>query len=266
MCSDSCHFAVIQYNDFIRLHDRWGSLWHDKYRHLICIFCNRFTQPRICRKIKCRCAVIQNQYLWIFHKCSCNGKPLFLSSWQILSVLADFRIQSFFLFLYHLQSLRRFQCSVNHLVCCIFISHFHIVANGSTKQYCFLRNNTYFLSKRLNLIVFHIFSIYQYLSFRDIIKSRDQIDQRRFPGSGSSDHTDCLSPFYNETDVWYRFFCTGIRHTDLIKDHHILFIWFLSIIFSIDNIWRQFKDFINTRCWCKRFCERYDQISQCNKR
>ena len=75
--------SVIQYQDLIGMHDRGCSLRYQKYGHIFRILGQCFSKCRICSEIKRRCTVIQNQYLWIFHQCSCDRQPLSLPSRQV---------------------------------------------------------------------------------------------------------------------------------------------------------------------------------------
>lgn len=138
------------------------------------------------------------------HQRTCDRQTLFLSSGKIASLLLNYRVQSAFSIKNNFISLRRMDRLFQFLLCGIFISPQQIFTDRTRKQHRFLQYNADLAAQLLQIIVPHIGTVHLHAAFAHIVEPRNQRNEGRFTGTGTSDDTDRLSFFHPEADVCQR--------------------------------------------------------------
>ena len=152
-----------------------------------------FRSCRVRREIKRGCAVVHNENLRLLHERTRNRRALSLSARKVSAALLDLtrkvRLP------WHPQT--PCLCSLKRLI--------HLLVRGvelpqlkfsrmvPLKENRLLQNNTDLRHEFIQCIIPHILPVDENLSSGRIVKPWNQIHDRRFSRTGSSDNTDGLS-------------------------------------------------------------------------
>ena len=191
MRSDIMDLTVIQDQDPIRMDHRRNSLCNDDFCHIAKFF-QLFADLLFRRRIDCTGRIIKDQDLRIGKKCSCDTESLFLPAGQVISSLHKHGVQSVRKTLQELIRTCHTACMPDFFVICIRIAPFQVITYRSGKKLIFLQNNSDCRPQCMKIICFYIHTANSHRAAGRIIKPRDQLHERRFGGSGSTDHTDRL--------------------------------------------------------------------------
>ena len=89
----------------------------------------------------------------------------------------------------------RFCCGDNFLVRCVQFSIADIIFDRAAEQEIILRHNTHLSAQTLDRHAFHIDPVDQHSALLHIIKTADQVYDRRFPGAGAPTSDQIVSPW-----------------------------------------------------------------------
>ena len=105
------------------------------------------------------------------------------------------------------------------LVCGVLVAPAEVIFDRSREQDVLLENDGHRVTERLEIIFSHIASADFDRTFRDVIETRDQLDQGSLGGTGSSDDPDRSAGRDLKIDVRERIFLvlSGIAEGNMIK-------------------------------------------------
>ena len=152
-----------------------------------------------------------------------NGKTLLLSSGHVRSALRDRRfifLRFFFDKFFRLGNL----CCLNYLgIRCFGVSKTQVGRNRSGKQHTFLRYKSNLLTQVFHRKFPDINTVQCYASLRHIIQTRNQIHDRRFSTTGTSDDRRSLPRISSEVNVVNRRLpAARICEIHMVKFQHTL--------------------------------------------
>ena len=137
-------------------------------------------------EIKRRKAVVKYQDLRLSRYGPGYCKTLFLTTGHISTALSNRTVVTMLLLLYEVGCLGNLSCKLDIFIRCIRCTESYIGRNRSREQNSLLRNKTDILSHALHSEVSYILSVYRYRTLRNIIESREELNQCTLTTTGTS--------------------------------------------------------------------------------
>lgn len=229
MRSDSVDLPVFHHDDLIGVLNAGYPLCDDDRRHSVQIFFQPFSDKRVGFGIDRAGGIVEDQHFRFLQQRTGDAEPLTLTAADIGAALFDERIV---LLLKPLDKGIRLSDSASLddlLVARILISPAQILFDRSAEKNVLLQDHRHAVSQRLDVVFPDRMTAEKHFAFARIVKTRNQVDQRRFAGTGSADDADRFAFFYGQIDrgqgVFFRGFPIFERNvfefdvpaTDLVK-------------------------------------------------
>ena len=180
MTADGFDLTLIQNNNLIRILNRRYTLCNNNLCRIRNLLRKSLTDRCIRFRINRTCRVIKNQDLRLLQKCSCNTKPLFLTTGYIRTTLLNIRIIAI------RKSLHKFICTgqtadtLDFLICGIFITPAKIFLDCTREKDILLKNHGHFITKAFDIVIANIHITDKNSALCDVIQSRNQLNKTGF--------------------------------------------------------------------------------------
>ena len=140
---------------------------------------------------------------------------------------------------------------------CLLVAPAQIIKNGTGEQYVLLEYHRYLISKGLDIILPDISSAYTHGTIQYVVKSRNQLYQRRLGASGSTDNADGLSRMNLEIDISKDTFLLPLFLRLIFAVSKIYMVKFnRTILYLIYRVFRIVKSTLLIQHFCNTLCRR----------
>ena len=190
-----------QNEDLIRMADGVDPLSHDQNGSPRNLVCQSLTESPIGFKIQGGKAVIEKEEPGMDGQGPGYGQPLPLASGNISPSLGDRIFHQKGLFLDEIQGLCQAGSPLQVFRADPRIAKADVAPHGSGKEDRLLRYQSQLAAEFLLRKLLNIHSVQQDFPFRYIVKTGDQVDDRRLSAAGGSDEGGGLPRFCGETDI-----------------------------------------------------------------
>ena len=194
MRADPVYFSVIKNDDLIRIHDGCYSLRNDNFCDILprrqCL-ADLFLRCRVDRT----CRIIEDQDFCLSDQRTRDAETLLLASGEVACALLEHGAEAVRHAVQKFIRTRRAACFPDLLIGCIRIAPFQVFTHGSGEQHVFLQNDIDCIAESGKIVRAHILSADADGAPAGVIQTRNELHQRRFRRTCSSEDSYRLTGF-----------------------------------------------------------------------
>ena len=152
-----------------------------------------------------------------------DGQPLFLPAGDIAAALGNRGVVALGLGRDKFGGLGNLSSPAHVGVGDVVATKFQVGINGAAEQHTFLRHVAQLVVQLRLAHIAHIDAVDRHTAFADVVKTRDEVEQRRFAAACGADDGRRLPGFGGKADMLQRVLVrAGIAEANIVKGHNAL--------------------------------------------